>query len=79
MQALARSPVPNEIGCTQVTEIRSTPGVVLVGPLPAGFELATVYTVAVCASAHEPDLAREFAALLSGPAARARREGAGFE
>ena len=38
---------PGAVGCTQITEIRYTPGVVLVGPLPAEFELATVYSVAV--------------------------------
>ncbi len=79
MGALARSPVPGELGCTQITEIKSTPGVALVGPLPAGFELATIYTVAVCTNAREPDLARKLAAFLSGPATRARREIAGFE
>ncbi len=79
MGALARSTAPNEIGCTQVTEIKSTPGVVLVGPLPAGFELATIYTVAVCTRAREPELAREFAALLCGRAAHSRRVTAGFE
>ncbi len=79
MGALARSTVPGELGCTQITEIKSTPGVVLVGPLPAGFELATIYTVALCTRARAPELARKFAALLSGPTARARREAAGFE
>jgi molybdate transport system substrate-binding protein len=79
MAALARSTVPGELGCTQITEIKSTPGVALVGPLPAGFGLATIYTVAVCTNAREPDLALVFAALLSGPEARAKREMAGFE
>jgi molybdate transport system substrate-binding protein len=73
MGALARGAVPGELGCTQITEIKSTPGVVLVGPLPAGFDLATIYTVAVCTRARDPDLARKFAALVSDPAARARR------
>lgn len=79
MGALARSPVPGEMGCTQITEIKSTPGVALVGPLPEGFELATTYTVAVCTNSREPELARQFAALLSGPATCGRREIAGFE
>jgi len=79
MRALAAATERGLIGCTQITEIRYTPGVVLVGPLPPEFELATVYTVAVCAGAREPGLARRFAERLSGPAARALREGAGFE
>ena len=79
MRELANATERGLIGCTQITEIKYTPGVVLVGPLPAGFELSTVYTVAVCTGAREPDLARRFAELLSGPAARALRESAGFE
>ena len=47
MRALAGDKSAGPIGCTQVTEILSTPGIVLVAPLPAGCELATVYTAAV--------------------------------
>jgi len=79
MRELARATEPGLIGCTQITEIRYTPGVVLVGPLPAGFELATVYTAAVCSAAREPALARCFAAMLASPAVRTQRESAGFE
>jgi molybdate transport system substrate-binding protein len=79
MQALARAPDARPIGCTQVTEILNTPGVALVGPLPIEFELATVYTAGVCTRAALPDQARDFAALLGSPAARAVREQAGFE
>ena len=79
MRALADANGRGHVGCTQITEIRYTPGVVLVGPLPAEFELSTVYTVAVSASASEPALARRFAELLSGPATRPLRESAGFE
>ena len=71
MRELATATGRGLVGCTQITEIRYTPGVALVGPLPAEFELATVYTVAVCTGAREPDLARRFAALLSSPATRA--------
>ncbi len=79
MRELARSTAAGLVGCTQITEIRYTPGVVLVGPLPPGFELSTVYTVAVGSSAEEPDLARRLAEMLSGPATRSLREAAGFE
>ena len=79
MRELATATGRGLVGCTQITEIRYTPGVTLVGPLPAEFELTTVYTVAVSAGAREPDLARRFAALLSGPATRSMRERAGFE
>jgi molybdate transport system substrate-binding protein len=78
MAALARSSTPNTIGCTQVTEILSTPGVQLVAPLPAGHELATVYTAAIASNARSPDLARKLADVLTGDAAKSARATAGF-
>jgi molybdate transport system substrate-binding protein len=79
MRALAQSTATRPIGCTQVTEIRSVPGLTLVGALPRPFELATVYTAGVCTRAKLPNEARQLAALLAGDATRAVREGAGFE
>jgi molybdate transport system substrate-binding protein len=76
---LARSREPRLIGCSQISEIVDTPGVALVGPLPAEFELATLYTAAVCTSAREPVLARRLVQLLAGPEATDQRERAGFE
>ena len=78
MRALAEGP-PGRVGCTQITEIKYTPGVTLVGPLPAGYALETVYSVAVCTRAAQPDVARVFAAMLAGPASRALRDAGGFE
>jgi len=79
MAALAKSAVAGAIGCTQVTEIRSTPGVRLVGPLPEPFVLATLYAVAVCACARDPSLARELARTVAGPESLALRMRCGFE
>ncbi len=79
MRELAQSSESGLIGCTQITEIRYTPGVTLVGPLPPGFELATVYSVAVCAQAADPVQARAFAHRLAGPETRALRRDGGFE
>jgi molybdate transport system substrate-binding protein len=79
MRALAEATGARAIGCTQVTEILSTPGVTLVGPLPEEFELATVYTAGVSALTAQPAAARHLAAMLSGEEARALRERAGFE
>ena len=64
MKALANSKVPHPIGCTQETEIRSTPGIVLVGPLPPGCDLTTVYTAAVTTTAKRPKEAAELIARL---------------
>ena len=79
MRELAQAQGARLIGCTQVTEINNTPGVVLVGLLPFEFELATVYSVGVCAAAASPDAARRFAALLTGEHTRVLRTKAGFE
>jgi molybdate transport system substrate-binding protein len=76
MGELARATTARPIGCTQVTEILYTPGVTLVGPLPAEFELATVYSVALC---RESATGRRLVALLAGPDAAEIRIAGGFE
>ena len=79
MHALAHSSGSTPIGCTQVSEIKYTEGVTLVGPLPTEFELATVYSIAVCSAAQEPAVAQRFAEWLSGADASQARGKAGFE
>ena len=79
MRELAASRGPGLIGCTQVTEINYTDGVVLVGALPREFELSTVYTAAVGANAARPDLAGRFIALLAGEQHAELRRAGGFE
>ncbi len=79
MRELAQSTQSPTIGCAQVTEIKYTPGVAMVGPLPAEFELATTYAVGVYFKAHQPELARRFAELLSGETVRELRLAGGFE
>ena len=78
MHALAASPAARPLGCTQVTEILATPGLAVVGPLPPGSELATVYTAAVASRATRPAEAAALVALLTGDAARESRARAGF-
>jgi molybdate transport system substrate-binding protein len=78
MRELAQCSAANAIGITQVSEIISTPGIALVGELPAGFGLAAVYAAAVCVPAREPVLARRFVAMLAGANAAAVRQRAGF-
>lgn len=79
MRELAADAEPGAIGCTQITEILYTPGLALVGALPAEFELSTVYTAAIAARAADAALAQRFIELLTGPDSRARREQGGFE
>jgi molybdate transport system substrate-binding protein len=78
MSALAASTERQPIGCTQVTEILGTPGLTLVGVLPAEFELATVYTVGAATRAAHPDAARKLAAMLTSAQTRPLREQVGF-
>lgn len=66
------------IGCTQATEVLATPGVELVGPLPAGLDLETVYTAAVAGTAHDSQDAGRFVIELAGGATRDARRAAGF-
>jgi len=79
MRALAQVQERGLIGCTQITEINYTPGVVLVRPLPADFGLETVYSVAVTTTARDIEHARRFAEMLSGPASLELRVQLGFE
>jgi molybdate transport system substrate-binding protein len=67
------------LGCTQVTEIRYTPGVELVGPLPRGFDLSTVYSAAVTARCTRPERAQGLIALLTGVESFEARAAGGFE
>ena len=78
MRYLATSDAVRPIGCTQSTEIISTPGVVLSGSLPPGCELSTMYTAAVTTKAAHAKLAQSLIGLLTAPDQRARRERAGF-
>lgn len=79
MRELAQSAGVRPIGCTQVTEIKYTPGVDLIALLPLEFELATVYTAAVSTRAQSSALAERFIALMAGPGAQSLRAEAGFE
>lgn len=67
------------VGCTQITEINFTPGVQLAGVLPSAFELATVYTAAVCRRAANPVGAHALVKLLASDASAAQRLASGFE
>jgi molybdate transport system substrate-binding protein len=78
MRHLAASNALRPIGCTQSTEIISTPGVVLSGSLPAGCELVTMYTAAVTTRAVHATQAQALIHLLTGVDQRELRHRAGF-
>lgn len=79
MGEMAKSDEVGLVGCTQVTEILYTSGVQLVDVLPKEFELATVYTAAVCTKAAQPQAAKALIKMLSSPEAAELRRMGGFE
>jgi molybdate transport system substrate-binding protein len=78
MRHLAASDAARPVGCTQSTEIISTEGVVLSGPLPPGCELSTMYTAAVTTHAAAAPQAQSLIDLLIGAEQREARTRAGF-
>jgi molybdate transport system substrate-binding protein len=79
MTALANAGPAGSIGCTQITEIISTPFLALAGALPDPFGLATVYSAGVSANSTDPALAARFIVTLCGAETAALRREAGFE
>ena len=79
MEALSTAGETGAIGCTQVTEIIFAAGVALAADLPKEFELATVYTAAVCARAAQPQAAADLITLLTSEEAAGLRSAGGFE
>lgn len=78
MRELAAATGSRAIGCTQATEILATPGIVLVAPLPAGCDLATIYSCAIATQSQVPAEAAELIASLTGEAAGETRRRLGF-
>jgi molybdate transport system substrate-binding protein len=78
MRHLAETDAVRPIGCTQSTEIISTPGMILSGSLPPGCELSTVYTAAVTTRATSAQQAQSLIDLLTDADQRELRTRAGF-
>jgi molybdate transport system substrate-binding protein len=79
MTAMAKSTETGLLGCTQDTEIWYIEGVDLIADLLKEFELATVYTAAVCTGAKAPESATALIGLLAGAEAAGLRVECGFE
>jgi molybdate transport system substrate-binding protein len=67
------------IGLTQISEILSVDGVVLVAPYPAPLQRTTTYAGVVLASAAHPDAASAFQRFLASGAVLERLRKAGFD
>jgi len=79
MRWLAGSAGANELGITQVTEILPNKGIAYAGPLPDEFQAKATYSVGLAARAPSANLARDFVARLTDPAAVPMLAAAGFE
>jgi molybdate transport system substrate-binding protein len=78
MRHLSESGATTAIGCTQSTEILNTPGVVLCGALPPGYELATIYSAGVTSQSRRTTEAKRLITLLTAAESRELRARAGF-
>ncbi len=58
-----------ELGVMVITQILTTPGVELVGPLPPEIQFYTTFTAGVSANSKAPDAARDLIKFLTGPIA----------
>jgi molybdate transport system substrate-binding protein len=78
MAALAASGEPSPVGCTQLTEIVSTPGVTAIGDLPGELGLVTTYTAAVMSGTRAPEASRWLVDALAADGNAAIRHACGF-
>lgn len=78
MRNLAASDAKRPIGCTQTTEILNMPGLTLIGALPRGYDLATMYAAALTATTAHGVIGQAFIDLLTAGEHRALRQRAGF-
>jgi molybdate transport system substrate-binding protein len=67
------------LGVTQISEILSVSGVVLVGPYPGPLQTTTTYSGVVLASAQHPDTAQAFVRFLASTTVQEQFHKAGFE
>jgi molybdate transport system substrate-binding protein len=68
-----------EIGFQQLSELKGVPGVDVIGPLPAGAGLVTVFSGAICAVSQQKQAAGEFLAFLVSEQAEAAIRACGME
>ncbi|WP_424629047.1 molybdate ABC transporter substrate-binding protein [Bradyrhizobium sp. SYSU BS000235] len=78
MRHLASSDAARPIGCTQTTEILNTPGLTLIGPLPPGCELATMYAATPTGQTTHATAATTLIKLLTASEQHGARQRAGF-
>ncbi|MEM5403703.1 substrate-binding domain-containing protein [Paraburkholderia unamae] len=68
-----------EIGFQQLSELKDVPGVDVIGPLPAGAQLVTVFSAAICAVSQQRQVAADFLAFLGSARAEVTKRAFGME
>jgi molybdate transport system substrate-binding protein len=68
-----------ELGIIVITQIMTTPGVELVGPLPPELRISSSFAGAISSQSKEPDAARDLIAFLKTPTAVAVMRAQGME
>ena len=68
-----------ELGFQQRSELMHLPGIDLIGEMPAGTQILTTFSAALCSASTQPDAVRELLAFLRSPDAAALKRRHGFE
>ena len=68
-----------ELGFQQLSELMHLPGIDIIGPLPPGIQVATVFSAAVCTASNCPAAAKAWLSFLASPEADATKRRHGME
>ncbi len=68
-----------ELGFQQRSELMHLPGIELIGEMPAGTQILTTFSAALCSASMQPVVVRELLAFLRSPDAAALKRQHGFE
>jgi molybdate transport system substrate-binding protein len=68
-----------DLGFQQRSELMHLPGIDLLGAMPAGTQIVTIFSAAVCSASEQASTVRELLAFLRSPATAELKRGHGFE
>jgi len=68
-----------DIGIQQYSELMNVPGVEVLGPLPPGAEIISIFSASVCAASTRPEEARRYVEFLASPVVADAKRRHGFE
>jgi len=68
-----------ELGFQQRSELMHLPGIDVIGEMPAGTQILTTFSAALCSASTQPDAVRELLSFLCAPAAAPLKRRHGFE